>query len=654
MHAQTSALPLFTSLLLSLSGPIAAPMQAADWPQFRGPDRNGISAETGLANNWPEAGPPELWRHSIGESFSGIVAVDGALYTTMSDAEGDHAVRLDPANGGTVWRARLAPPYVESFGGGPRVAPTVDGDRLYALSGDGHLAAIERGDGKVSWSLDLRKTFGVELPTWGFASSPLVLDDLLILDVGAPDAAVIAFDKGTGKVRWKVGSEGNAYSSPVVHEIGGRRQIILLRQSGLLGLSPEGRELWRYEWATSGGIKPAMPIFVAPDLLIASASYGIGALAVRLRTVDGVTTPEEVWQSQVMRNHFNSSVLIDGKIYGFDNATLKCVDPATGEQLWAQRRGLGKGSLIAADGLLIVLTENGAIKLVEATPSGYYELASHPVLTGRSWTEPTLADGRLYLRNREEIVALDLRARGGAAPAITRRDAATPAALSDLTRDQILRRHSEAVGDIADLRAGQGLRIRGTYDAEGVPSPFTLTVAWSGAYRLEVHADDGDRIQASDGATAWTEDPRDGAKILDEAEASLVIHDLATFAIPLLPAPGDGVRLELVGKADLDGRPAHHLRAHLPGDQTEEWYVDPDDFLVRRKDVAAISPWWGDYTRVYWYHRHAEHFGAQVPVFMERIDDTFVKLFHVESVERLDRLEAARFAAPASGSADQD
>ncbi|MEM8930518.1 MAG: PQQ-binding-like beta-propeller repeat protein, partial [Acidobacteriota bacterium] len=245
---------LIASILTITLGVASAP--AADWTQFRGPDRNGISTETGLATDWPESGPTELWRQPIGDSFSGVVAIDGALFTTTSDEEGEFALRLDPTTGKTVWRTRLAPTFTDSFGNGPRITPTLDGDRLFVLSGGGHLTALGREKGDVRWNVDLRETFGAELPHWGFASAPLVLDELLILDVGAPDAAVVAFDKTDGTVRWKAGSGGGAYSSPAVHTIAGQRQLVLLRTSGLVGLSLDGKELWSHEWASRGTIKP--------------------------------------------------------------------------------------------------------------------------------------------------------------------------------------------------------------------------------------------------------------------------------------------------------------------------------------------------------------------------------------------------------------
>ncbi|MEM1206961.1 MAG: PQQ-binding-like beta-propeller repeat protein, partial [Acidobacteriota bacterium] len=662
-------LVLTAALALATSGGVAASAAATpEWPQYRGPDRNGLSAETGLARSWSEAGPKELWRRPIGAAFSGVVVAKGALYTTTSDDGGDYLVRLAAEDGETVWRTRLAPQYVENFGNGPRSTPTVDGDRVFALSGDGHLVAVARDDGEVLWRRDLRGEYSIEPPSWGFASAPLVLGGDLILDLGAPGAGVVAFRKDTGEVRWTAGDGGSAYGSPAVIEAGGQRQLLLLRRAGLLALTPEGEELWSHDWAPNGGIKPAIPIFVPPDLVVASASYGIGALAVRLVEGNGgALRTEEVWRSQVMRNHFNSAVLLDGKVYGFDNATLKALDPATGDALWAQRRGLGKGSLIYADGMLIVLTENGTLKLVEATPEAYAELASHPILEGRCWTEPTLAAGRLYLRNREEIVALDLRSdatsageattAGSEAPAQASKAGTPKAPASDpgaakgevvgpLTLAKIVELHRRSANAVSP-ETGTGLRLTGIAEGEGLRVPFTLTLAWPDRFRLEIAEERGVGIWAHDGEASWSVDPfSEQSKVLEAEEAAILEEDLASFLTPWLPKLGDGPRLEWMGTAELDDGPAHHLRMHLEDGRFQDWYLDGETFLVRRRDVAAISPWWGEYTRVYWYHRSDPHLGAQLPVFVERIDETFVKLFEVETVERLDAVDGALFAVP--------
>ena len=230
----------------------------------------------------------------------------------------------------------------------------------------------------------------------------------MIVEVGgSEDRTVAAFDRASGESLWTGGSGATAYSSPIVVPFNGVTQIVFLTKAGLSALSPDGETLWSSEFVPGLGIKPAPPVFVPPDLIFASASYEAGAKVVRL-VADGESVGiEEVWEHQLMRNHFNGSVEVDGHVCGFDKAFLKCLDAASGEQTWV-RRGLGKGSLIRADGKLIVLSERGKLASTRRDPRMARELAAHQVLTGRCWTQPTLAGGRLFLRNGSELVALDL------------------------------------------------------------------------------------------------------------------------------------------------------------------------------------------------------------------------------------------------------
>lgn len=389
-------------------GPSAA--EAADWPQFRGPGRDGISAEVDLLDSWPEAGPEEVWRVPIGVGYSGMAVVGDRLYTMDSDETTEFAVCLDTATGSELWRTAVGPLYESYFGNGPRTTPTVDGDRLYVLGGRGRLAALEVDSGELIWAVDFVEELGATVPEYGFSGSALVLEDRLIVQPGGSDGrGLAALDKLTGKLLWAIGDDDAGYSSPLLIEVSGVRQLVFMTPRHVLGVTPDGTVLWRHTFAPDTDIKPASPVFMTPDLLFFSASYDVGALTLRL-TVDGDTvTATEVWRERVMRNHFNSAVAVDGYLYGFDNATLKCIRAATGEESWAKRGGLGKGSLIFADGRLIVLTESGKLLLLEATADAYRETAAARVLSGRCWTSPTLADGRLYLRNREELVCLDLR-----------------------------------------------------------------------------------------------------------------------------------------------------------------------------------------------------------------------------------------------------
>jgi outer membrane protein assembly factor BamB len=379
------------------------------WFQYRGPNRDGKSTENGLVRSWDSNGPREVWRVPIGAGFSPISIVGNRLFTMDSDEQTEFALCLDAESGETVWRVPMGPLFKDSNGNGPRSGPTVDGNRVYMLSSRGHLVALDTASGEVVWRLEYAEAFGSNLPTWGFSMAPLVDGDLLIMEVGGSGArAIAALEKTIGEVRWTAQEGTIVYSSPILLELGGIRQFVFLLQKELVALNRKGEELWRAPFAPEGTIKPAMPLFIAPDKFMVAASYDIGAKVVRLGTEGGKMTAEELWSSRYMRNHFNSSIALDGHIYGFDAATLRCLDAQTGERGWA-KRGLGKGSLIYADGMFIVLSERGKLVLLEATPEGYRELAAHQVLEGRCWTPPSLWEGRLYVRNHTEMVCLDLR-----------------------------------------------------------------------------------------------------------------------------------------------------------------------------------------------------------------------------------------------------
>ncbi len=407
-----ASLPLFLSLSLALL--LAAPPPARaddspsrDWPQFRGAGRDGVSKETGLLRAWPPEGPKVLWRKPLGEGFSGIAVSGGRLFTMFAGAEEEFAVRLDPATGAEVWRTAVGPRFDEALGNGPRSTPTVEGDRVFTLSSTGLLAALHAGDGHKLWEVDAQKAVGAPMPLRGFACSPLVDGELLVVELGAgAGKALVAFDKATGELRWSTRDTPPGYSSPIAVTIDGVHQLVFVNTSGreVVSVLPDGTVWWTHPWPP-GAI--AMPLFVPPNRVLVSASADIGAMMLAVTTAEGKPKVEEVWSNRLLKNHFSSSIYRDGFVYGFDNGTLKCLDAGTGEQRWATR-GFGKGSLITGDGLLFVLGDRGVLALAEATPEGYRELGRAQVFAGKTWTAPALAGGRLYLRDQGEIVCLEV------------------------------------------------------------------------------------------------------------------------------------------------------------------------------------------------------------------------------------------------------
>lgn len=380
----------------------------ADWPQWRGPNRDGISSETGFIKNWPEAGPEVLWHIPLGDGYSGISIAQGRAYTMFAEGNDEFVICLDASEGKEIWRFQSGGKFTEQRGDGPRSMPTVDGDSVFALGAEGKLYALDARSGTKIWSHNFVEEFGSSIPTWGFSSSPIIEGNLVIAEAGGKDErAIVAFDKESGDVVWATHTDAVGYSSPISIDFGGVRQIIFLTSKTLVSVAPEnGQVYWKYAWPE--GINIATPVFIPGDKIFISASYDKGAVLLRMiADGDGIGI-EEVWKSRVMKNHFNSSVLQGEYLYGFDNAILTCIEVNTGEEQW-RHRGFGKGSLLLADGCLIILGEGGKLALAEATPDEYREKALFQLFDDKCWTVPTLAGGKLYLRTQKEMVCLDLR-----------------------------------------------------------------------------------------------------------------------------------------------------------------------------------------------------------------------------------------------------
>jgi len=411
-QARLSVCAALAIILMAGSGHIKAASNRQDWPQFRGANRDGTSLETGLLKSWPESGPKEVWRVPIGEGYSAISIVGDRLYTMYGAKDGEDdvefAAAFDARTGNELWRTNIGPKHDTQFGTGPRATPLVDGDMVYVMGSQGNFAALKTADGSVAWKLSITKDFGAGQPFFGFSSSALIEDGQLLVETGGPEGKLFSgLDKKTGEVRWSSGDGATqpSYNSAIAVDIGGRRQYVSVTNKKLRGIDGRGEELWSYDWPE--GETHASPVFIAPDQFFASGAGEIGGALVRIK-FDGETFEAvEVWKTPFMRNHFSSSVVHDGHLYGFDNATLKAISVADAEMAWG-KRGLGKGSLMLADGNLIVLSDQGRLLLVEATPEKYIEKGSVQALEGRCWTAPTLSGGRLYLRNHTEMVVYDL------------------------------------------------------------------------------------------------------------------------------------------------------------------------------------------------------------------------------------------------------
>jgi outer membrane protein assembly factor BamB len=408
--------------LLSLSAAffsvvcLAFPGQAAyggDWPQFLGPTRNGISAETGLIQSWTAMGPPILWERQVGAGFSGPIVAGQRLILFHRLDKQEVIECLDALTGKEAWKFAYPCQYVDDYGkgDGPRSTPLVTGNRVYTLGAEGQLHCLALDTGKVVWKRALAEDYAVRKNFFGVGTSPLVEGDLLLLNAGAKGGGIIAFDKETGKEVWKATDHPASYASPVAATINGLRHVFFFTREGLVSLDPVNGNVrfikpWRSRFNAS--VNAATPLVVG-DHLFLSASYNTGAVWLRVRS-DGV---DEVWKGDaILSNHYNTSIFSDGLLYGIDGrqeekARLRCVEAKTGKVLWTRER-FGCASLLLVEGHLLGLTEDGDLVLIEASPQAYREKARATVLSKPCRAEIALAHGRLYARDDTKLVCWNL------------------------------------------------------------------------------------------------------------------------------------------------------------------------------------------------------------------------------------------------------
>lgn len=379
---------------------------ADDWPQWRGPQRNGVSTEKGWSDTWPSSGPLIAWKANVGLGFSSFVVAASRGFT-LGHADAQDTVWCFDANTGKVlWKHSYPADLGDKFfEGGTTGTPTIVGDRLFTLSRWGDAFCFEAATGKIIWSMNIQKEADLPVPTWGFTGAPLAYENLLILNVG--DAGM-ALEQTTGKIVWKSANKSAGYSTPLPVQRDGKWLTIFANSSAYVAVNPsDGKEVWRVRWLTEYGVNASDPI-VNGDLMFIATGYGKGAALFKL----GTGEPEQVWKSKALRTQVNPAVLYDGNLYGPDgdtgeHAPLKCLEFTTGKELWAQAH-FGVGAVSIADGKLIAMSGAGELIIAPATASGFKPTARAQLFGGNCWTVPVLANGRIYCRNgRGDVVVVD-------------------------------------------------------------------------------------------------------------------------------------------------------------------------------------------------------------------------------------------------------
>ncbi len=395
--------PVLWTLLLGLAA--GATAQQNEWPRWRGPAANGTSSEVDWRTDALSGGPDIVWQASIGLGYSSVSIAGGRAFAMGNSANRDTVFAFDAQTGEEIWSFS----YDCSRGQypGPRATPSVDGDRVYTLSRQGHVFCFASDSGDVIWQAHLVKDFRMRSPGWGFASSPVIHGDLVIFNTGASG---MALDKHSGRRVWDSGRSGGGYSTPVVYDDDGRPRLAVLSNDALSGVEIDsGKVLWSIRWSTNPDVNGADPVVFGTRAFLATG-YGKGSAL-----IDFSGKPRIEWESRLFDTHFSSFVLVDGYLYGNDgdarrpaNGTFRSIDFYSGEEKWAFRGGFG--SLIAVDSYLIILNSIGEIIVAEVDPGRYREISRGALPRNQFWTPPSFAGGRLYIRNLQgDLYCVDMR-----------------------------------------------------------------------------------------------------------------------------------------------------------------------------------------------------------------------------------------------------
>ena len=393
---------------------------AQDWAQWGGPHRDFKSDAKGLAATWPDSGPRRLWQRELGEGYSAIAVERGVLFTMYRKGENEVVIALDAATGKTIWEYSYAAPFSPEYdmtnGPGPHATPLVTGNLVCTAGATSKLNCLDKKSGKLAWSHDLINEFHGTVRVNGYSCSPLAYKEKIVMLVGGPASSLVAFNQNDGSVAWKKHDFKNSTSSPIIINVDGQDQLVAFMFGEVVGVDPNnGDLLWSHPHPVDFGLNTSTPIWGADNLLFISSGYDGGSRVLKLSRTGDKTTVEEVWTSRLMRVHFSNAIRVGDFICGssgdFGPAPFTAIDVKTGKVLW-RNRTFPRASFLFADGRFIILDEDGQLMLATANTEGLTVVSKVALLSNKAWTVPSLAGTRLYVRDRKNIMALELGAAG--------------------------------------------------------------------------------------------------------------------------------------------------------------------------------------------------------------------------------------------------
>jgi outer membrane protein assembly factor BamB len=401
--------------LRSLTAPPA--VSDAYWTDFRGPNRDGHYTQRPILTNWPTGGLKKLWSQPIGGGYASFVVADGRAFTIEQRREQEAVTAYDVATGRELWAHSYAAAFSESMGGeGPRATPTYNDGRVYSLGAQGEFVCLEAATGRLLWRKNVLDEARATCLYFGMSTSPLIVDDKVIVLSGEPAApmkgatnkTVLAYHKVTGERVWSAMDDKQAYTSPMLVTLAGQRELLIVAAKRIVGLKTEdGALLWEIPWQVQYDNAIAQPVIVDTNRFVISAGYGGGAMLVEISRAGESFTARQVWKNQNLKNKFNSSVFWNGFVYGLDEGILTCIEVSTGRRQWKEGR-YGYGQLVFASGHLVVVSGEGELVLVQANAERHEELARFQAIQGKTWNHPAVADGKVLVRNAVEMACFEI------------------------------------------------------------------------------------------------------------------------------------------------------------------------------------------------------------------------------------------------------